>query len=176
MDNYTTYQPNWYYQPTVTTPVYQQKWPQQYQTSAVPVYQNQNQQTINNQMIWVQGEAGAKAYVLPNGTTLPLWDSESQTIYIKSVDANGRPSMTILDYIDRNAPVENEDNKVEYVTKEQLDGALDKLNTLEKYATKDQIDLLVGNLNNLREQIEDVKNRINNYGKTQQNNRRGNNK
>lgn len=55
-------------------------------------------QIQNNPMIWVQGETGAKSYLLTPNTTLPLWDSESQTIYLKSSDASGMPSMKILDY------------------------------------------------------------------------------
>ena len=183
LSNYqATYQPNMYYQPTVTTPVYQQRWiPQQQQYPVTPVQpyqQNQNQQPINNQMIWVQGEAGAKAYVLPNGTTLPLWDSESQTIYIKSVDANGRPSMTILDYTDRNAPVEQKEEKVEYATKEQVDGLMEKINSFGKYVTKEQLESLNTHLDDLSSQIEDIENRIMSFGKPQQNNsnnRKGNN-
>lgn len=187
MDNYNglsnTYQPAYqsnmmYYQPTTTTPVYQPRWQQQQYSTPVQ-YQTQNQQPINNQMIWVQGEAGAKAYVLPNGTTLPLWDSESQTIYIKSVDANGRPSMTILDYVDRSAPVEKaEEEKIEYATKEQVDSLVEKINTLGKYVTKEQFDSLNVHLNDLSGQIEDIENRITSFGKPQQNNsnnnRRGN--
>ena len=42
-------------------------------------------------MIWVQGETGAKSYMVASGNTVPLWDSENQTIYIKSVDASGIP-------------------------------------------------------------------------------------
>jgi hypothetical protein len=33
----------------------------------------------------------------PN-TTLPLWDSETNTIFLKTTDAAGMPSMKILDY------------------------------------------------------------------------------
>lgn len=55
-------------------------------------------QVQSNPMIWVQGETGAKSYLLTPNTTLPLWDSESQTIYLKSSDASGMPSMKILDY------------------------------------------------------------------------------
>lgn len=46
--------------------------------------------------------------VAPNNT-VQLWDSESQTIYLKSADASGMPSMRILDYTIRseasNSPV-----------------------------------------------------------------------
>lgn len=57
---------------------------------------NQNQST--NGIIWVQGESGAKSYLVAPNCTVQLWDSESQTIYIKSADASGMPSIKILDY------------------------------------------------------------------------------
>lgn len=55
-------------------------------------------QQANNGIIWIQGEAGAKSYLISPNTTVPLWDSESQTIYLKSADASGMPTMKILDY------------------------------------------------------------------------------
>jgi hypothetical protein len=79
-----TYQPM-YYQP-------------QYQT-VQPSYVQQNQQPQqSNGIIWVQGEAGAKSYLVAPNTTVQLWDSEAQVIYLKSADASGMPSMKILDY------------------------------------------------------------------------------
>ncbi len=59
-----------------------------------------------NDIIWVQGEAGAKAYLVAPNNTVTLWDSESSTIYLKSADANGVPSMRVLDFTERttNAP------------------------------------------------------------------------
>lgn len=64
-------------------------------------------QQINNGITWVQGEAGAKSYLVAPNSTVTLWDSESQTIYLKSADPSGLPSMKILDYTIRsNAPQE----------------------------------------------------------------------
>ena len=51
------------------------------------------QQPAPNPMIWVQGEAAAKSYLVAAGNTVPLWDSENMCIYVKSVDASGVPSM-----------------------------------------------------------------------------------
>lgn len=56
----------------------------------------------NNDMIWVQGEAGAKAYLVAPNTTITLWDTESKTIYIKSADASGVPSMRVLEFTEKN--------------------------------------------------------------------------
>ena len=77
-------------------------------------------------MIWVQGEAGAKSYLVAPNNTVTLWDSERQTIYLKSADAAGMPSMKILDYSIRegsNLPQKTPINtKVEeYVTKDELE-------------------------------------------------------
>lgn len=103
-----------YPQPSYQQPVQQQPQPVQ--------------QAQTNPMIWVQGETGAKSYLLAPNTTLPLWDSERQTIYLKSADASGMPSMKILDYTIRNdnqaqqPPVQimEEQKQVEYVTKEEF--------------------------------------------------------
>lgn len=62
-------------------------------------YYPQYQQPQNNSgIIWVQGIAGAKSYLVAPNNTVQLWDSESQTIYLKSADASGMPSMKVLDY------------------------------------------------------------------------------
>lgn len=74
---------------------------------------------MSNDMIWVQGLAGAKAYLVAPNTTVTLWDSESETIYLKSCDSNGMPSMKILDIKERveNAP-KSPSNEVDNSTKE----------------------------------------------------------
>lgn len=64
-----------------------------------PMYQQNYQQTQQNTgIIWIQGEAGAKSYLVAPNTTVPLWDSESQRIYLKSADASGMPSIKTLEY------------------------------------------------------------------------------
>ena len=62
-----------------------------------PYYQPQPA-TQNNNFLWVQGEAAAKSYPVAPNSTVQLWDSEAQTIYIKSADASGMPSMKVIDY------------------------------------------------------------------------------
>ena len=74
---------------------YQPYYPQyQYQTPQVSASQSQQ---IGGR-VWVSGEAGAKAYILAPNSSAELWDSEQQTIYLKSADASGIPSMKVLDY------------------------------------------------------------------------------
>lgn len=77
-----------------------------YNGYATPYYYNPTAQANptqpNNSIIWVQGEAGAKSYLVAPNNTVQLWDSEANTIYLKSADASGMPSMKILDYKVRN--------------------------------------------------------------------------
>lgn len=100
-------------------------YPQQYQQPQQVSAQTQQPQTQNNSIIWVQGEAGAKSYLVAPNTTVQLWDSEEQVIYLKSADASGMPSMKILDYRIREStqptqqiPVIN--NNHDYVTRDEL--------------------------------------------------------
>ena len=85
------------------------------------------QNTPQNGLIWVQGEAGAKAYPVAPNATVQLWDSEAQIIYLKSADASGMPSMKILDYTVREAQP-----TVKTVEKPQVD--------LSGYVTKEEFE------------------------------------
>lgn len=113
-----------YYNPYQYTP--------QYQPANPPQYQPTNQQTQNNSIIWVQGEAGAKSYLVAPNTTVQLWDSEKQVIYLKSADASGMPSMKVLDYTIRDAEAQQAPQVVEiprdYVTRSELNEFESKIN------------------------------------------------
>lgn len=90
------------------------------------------QQQSNGNPIWVQGEAGAKSYLVAPNSTVALWDSETQTIYLKSADASGMPSMKVLDYTVRDLtaqpkPVAPEINLEDYVTKSDFNAFEDKI-------------------------------------------------
>lgn len=47
---------------------------------------------------WVQGETGAKSWIVAPGSTVLLMDSEGQRFYLKSADQSGLPSMRIFEY------------------------------------------------------------------------------
>ena len=85
---------------------------QQYQPQYI------QQPTNNNGVIWVQGEAGAKSYLVAPNTTVQLWDSENPVIYLKSADASGMPTMRIIDYTFRDAPKQT---TTEYITREEFE-------------------------------------------------------
>ena len=94
---------------------------------------NQQPKNGGNDMIWVQSEAGAKAFLVAPNTTVVLWDTESPTIYVKSADMNGVPSMRILDFVERGVPVQNV-AVANYATAEEVNQIKEQLNALtEKY-------------------------------------------
>jgi len=55
--------------------------------------QYNNPLPLNNQIIFVQGETGAKAYQIPNNTTVLLMSSESNEFFIKTTDSSGFPTI-----------------------------------------------------------------------------------
>lgn len=105
------------------------------QQQTQPFQQAQTQ--TPDERIWVQGEAGAKAYMVAAGCTVALWDSEQQRIYLKSVNLNGVPMMQTLTYtFDSAPPVQNPAQQQataqmpdlsEYVTKEELEKRISML-------------------------------------------------
>lgn len=62
-----------------------------------------NQPNAQSSLIWVQGEGAAKSYPVAPNTSVPLWDSEANVVYIKSADASGMPSIKTLYYTVRDS-------------------------------------------------------------------------
>ena len=96
-----------------------------------PVQQPQQQSPI----IWVSGEAGAKSFLISPNTSVVLFDSEGSSIYIKSADASGMPSLKILDYTIRDtaqnaSPVVPKES-VSYATKDDLKAVYAQIAVLE---------------------------------------------
>ena len=61
------------------------------------------QQMPTNDMLWVLGQTEAESYLVAPNNSVTLWDKNKDTVYIKSVNAQGVPSMRILDYTERTA-------------------------------------------------------------------------
>lgn len=85
----------------------------------------------NNGIQWVQGETGAKAFVIGAGQSVLLMDSESNVFYIKSTDNSGMPlPLRIFDYTERTAqnaptaPVTAQIDTSLFVTREELEERL----------------------------------------------------
>lgn len=120
---------------------FSQPYPYQYQTVPAPMdrlaqlqaQQYQPMQAVNNPpqtnqgLLWVQGDAGAKSYLVAPNTTVLLMDSEGSRFYLKSTDNAGMPSLRVFEYseVSQNAPQSpqnaqtNLDDK--YVTRQEYD-------------------------------------------------------
>lgn len=84
-----------FYQPTYYNPAparQDMQYNQQFQQPVIqPAQQTPTAQQPNNSLIWVQGEAGAKSYLVAPGNTVMLMDSEGERFFLKSADASGMP-------------------------------------------------------------------------------------
>lgn len=99
------------------------------------------QQKPSNDIIWVQGEAGAKGYLVAPNNTVVLWDTENPVIYVKSADGSGIPSMRVLDFVERNGNSQNTHKNTptshkctcgdKFVTKEEFDALKGKFYDLQ---------------------------------------------
>lgn len=99
------------------------------QPSAMPdqltqLRQNYQQPQQSAPIIWVQGEEGAKAYMVAAGNSVLLMDSENSVFYIKSTDASGMPQpLRVFDYTERGkqAPQKLETVDDKFVTRAEFD-------------------------------------------------------
>lgn len=131
--NYQPYQPMYgqgYGQP-MQDQLSQLRQPYQMQPMQ-PMMQPQQQAQPDNGMIWVQGEAGAKAYMVAPGNSVVLWDSEDHVIYIKSADASGMPGMRVFEYVERTAAPRNVSvgNANQYVTRAEFEDFAARINQM----------------------------------------------
>ena len=98
---------------------YQSQYAQYQIPQAVP-QQQQNGNGIN----WVQGEAGAKSFIVANGQSVWLMDSENPVFYLKSTDPSGIPlPLRVFDFSERtsqNTPVPENNVLENYVTRQEL--------------------------------------------------------
>ena len=93
-----------FYRPTYYDPVQQPmgQFNQQFQQPTTQPAAQPMAQQGNNGLIWVQGEAGAKSYIVAPGNTVMLMDSEGERFYLKSADASGMPMpLRIFEYKER---------------------------------------------------------------------------
>lgn len=117
--------PNYpYYYPT-----YQPQMPMQ---QAQPQMQSANDSGV----IWVQGEAGAKAYPVAAGKSVQLMDTEESVFYIKTVDQSGMPQpLRIFEYTERSAQnrsVAPAAANVDVVTREEFEALRSDVKRLSK--------------------------------------------
>lgn len=89
-------------------------------------------------IIWVQGEEGAKAYMVAAGNSVLLMDSENSAFYIKSTDASGMPlPLRVFDYKERTTTAKTPPQTAqqacgEFVTRAEFDALAARCAALEK--------------------------------------------
>lgn len=96
----------------------------------------QTQQTFNQGLLWVQGEAGAKSYMVAPGASVLLMDSEASKFYIKTVDGSGVPTMRTFEYKEifpnQMPPVVAEAKEPEYATHEDVEDLKKQIEELKQ--------------------------------------------
>lgn len=123
---YSPYQPQ-FYQPPMPDQLAQLRQGQ---------YQQMPQNQQNSPIIWVQGEAAARSYMVAPGNTVMLMDSDASTFYLKSADGSGVPQpLRIFDYTERTAAPKTvsaaqQATGVEYVTRSEFDALAARLDAL----------------------------------------------
>lgn len=102
------------------------------------------QQAQQGAPIWVQGEAGAKSFLVAPGQSLILMDSEAEVFYIKATDQSGVPlPLRIFDYKERvmgaQRPVQAAHAPaVEYVTRAEFNEFVAKLAEMKPVSQEQQ--------------------------------------
>ena len=136
-----------FYRPTYYDPVQQNpmgQFNQQYQQPMTqPMQQAPMQTQPTNDFIWVLNENEATSYPVAPNNTVTLWDKNLPTIYIKSVNAQGVPSMRVLDFVERSA-----------ASPTQPAGTV--FNSHNNFVTLDSFNALKGDVEALRGKLDEL--------------------
>ena len=127
-------QPN-YYGNTGASPDMLNQMKGQYQPQMVQQHipQPMPTQTQPDPMLWVLGQTEAESYPVAPNNVVTLWDKNTPTIYIKSANAQGVPSIRILDFTERtpNTPKSPEKHECQcsnkFILKEELNATEGKI-------------------------------------------------
>lgn len=93
----------------------------------------QQPQANQNSLIWVQGEGGAKSFMVAPNATVMLMDSESQRFYLKSSDASGMPlPLRVFEYteVTKAGAAAPAVDLSTYATRAELEAFRDEINGL----------------------------------------------
>ena len=138
-----------YYNPY--QPQYQTYYP--YQPIQQPQQQPYNPVANQSGIIWVSGANEASMYPIAPNNAVALWSRDGKTIFLKSADATGKPSMKVYDLVERaeNASdgVSDTDSKQPaYATKDELKTVVDAVRGIDSYVSsmKSDIEKMSGDL------------------------------
>lgn len=135
---------------------YQPQYPQYFPNNYQPM--QQPQQTYNpvaNQsgIIWVSGDQEASLYPIAPNNAVALWARDGKTIYLKSADATGKPSMKVYDLVERaeaasDASMDADGKQTAYATKDELKAVVDAVRGIDSFVSsiKTDVDKMSGDL------------------------------
>ena len=136
-----------FYRPTHYEPVQQNpmgQFNQQFQQPmGQPMQQAPMQTQPTNDFLWVLGQTEAEGYPVAPNNTVTLWDKNLPTIYIKSVNAQGVPSMRILDFTERTATAHRMPSTPSF-------------NSPDNFVTLDSFNALKGDVEALRGKLDEL--------------------
>lgn len=113
------------------------------QQMAQPVQQMQTTSPPTNDFLWVLNENEATSYPVAPNNAVTLWDKNLPTIYIKSVNAQGVPSMRVLDFVERSSA-------------SPTLPAGTAFNSPNNFVTADQFNALKGDVEALRGKLDEL--------------------
>lgn len=131
-----------YYDQMQTQNMGQFNQPYQQQMSQ-PVQQMQPTAQPANDFLWVLNENEATSYPVAPNNTVTLWDKNLPTIYIKSVNAQGVPSMRVLDFVERTST-------------NPTPPVVAYFNSPNNFVTADQFNALKGDVEALRGKLDEL--------------------
>lgn len=105
-----------------------------------------NPPQTNQGLLWVQGEAAARSYLVAPNSTVLLMDSDASRFYIKSADNAGMPSLRTFEYAE---VLQNTPQSVPQAPQ----GAQENLD--DKYVTRQEYDALQGKYMEILERLND---------------------
>lgn len=128
-------------------PMYQQPQYQQPVQQPIPQTAQQSYSPAINQsgIIWISGESEAAMYPIAPNNAVALWQKDGKTIYLKSADATGKPTMRVYDLVERSEAVESP---------EKADSKTDE------YAKKSDLAAVVGVVKGFDELLDSLKSDI----------------
>ena len=145
---YPAYNP---YQQQYAQPQVQQPMPQMQPTQMSGA--NQQFQPIGgNGIIWVSGYDEAARYPVAPNAAVTLWSQTEPFVYLKKADASGKPTITIYELVERNAPTAHEnkaENKADNLaTKEELAAVVQAVKSIDAVVgnIKSDVDTLRGDM------------------------------
>lgn len=83
-------------------------------------------------MQWVQGMGAAKSFMMEPNSTMPLWDSETNTIYVKTTDIYGRTTAFKILRYEVEDVMENGVSMDNFVTKSEFNTIMKEINDVKE--------------------------------------------